>query len=105
MNSKSYKEHCKKSNFSSDVIAIDTIRMTELSELEKSNIRFKSSGNKSKVYHIYFRNISKHYYDVHPSSKHSSSPAPSKDCTHWCGYIPILWRPIWIQLHKIIVVG
>ena len=103
MNSKSHKGHCIKSVFSPEIIANDSMRTAEFTELENSHSRFLNRESRTKVNLIFFRNHSKHYYDVHPSSKHSNNPAPSKDCTHWCGYIPILWYPIWIQLQKLII--
>lgn len=78
-------------------------------QLALANERFQKGQTKSKVHFVEFYGLSSFFHSVHVASANWTrfwqSRNPSIDCTHWCGFIPMLYSPVWRQIYSILLLN
>ncbi len=87
----------------------------ELEALQHAEERWRGQqlsvdGQRGKVFLVPFRNYVRHFWELHPASKHmalgprlpfSDSQSSWEDCTHYT-YAPLLHYPAWLKLRDVV---
>lgn len=102
---------CSRPNSTATDSDISDFRYTSEVHGIQNNSNLLANGQRHmEINVVHFRELSKYYFDVHPASQFSIVDKSNTnwhhfllDCTHYKGYIPVLYKALWGQVFSKLV--